>query len=383
MGKGDHIARIASSRDPVTARVVAELVDRLRDGAYEVGQALPTERALAVEFGVSRLVSRNAIEHLVHLGYVAKEPNCRPVVLTTRLASETAAPSTVYFWRYIAEGNREADAVLRGVQYEAECLGLNVAHSEAPSSNWDEIVHAEERFLSDAIADTNTFGIVLWYVGGSRNLPLLVRARELNIPIVFVDRLPPAAFDADYVGVDNIGSATAVVNHLIALGHKRIAHISNSDTASPVVERLAGYRRAMHHAKLPMNPQHVVREAPACEDWQAPRRALAYALLDGPKPPTALFCLNDRIAHGWTQVLREMGRRVPEDISVAGFDGIDYWGNEFEFLTTAIQPFEDIGARAVGLLERRRQPLLHSAFRQILLEAPLAVRKSTALLPRP
>jgi DNA-binding LacI/PurR family transcriptional regulator len=269
------------------------------------------------------------------------------------------------------------------VQYEADTLGLKVTHREAPSWDWEDILRAEAEFLSDAISDPDTYGIVLWYVGGSRNLPLLMKARDIGLPLVFVDRDPPAAFDADYVGTDNIGSACAVATHLMDLGHTRIAHITNSDTASTVVERLAGFKRALHKAGLASCPEHIVKEAPACDDWQAMRRALASTLFDSLHPPTALFCLNDRIAHGWIQVLREMGLRVPEDVSVAGFDGIDHWGKRNEFLTTAIQPFEDIGARAVGLLARRRQPQQPTAFRQVLLEAPLAVRNSTALFPKP
>ncbi|HEX6971857.1 MAG TPA: LacI family DNA-binding transcriptional regulator [Limnochordia bacterium] len=145
---------------------------------------------------------------------------------------------------------------------------------------------------------------------------------------------------------DNEGGAAAVVRHLIALGHRRIGFIAGPPNDAAGRRREAGYRRALAEAGLSPDP-----DACATGDFtEAGGRRAALALLQRRPDLTALFAASDLMAIGALQALREHGRRVPEEISVAGFDGIYVGRYVVPVLTTAEQPIYALGTRAAALL---------------------------------
>jgi LacI family transcriptional regulator len=255
----------------------------------------------------------------------------------------------------------------------------------AIGADWSEVHASEAQFLKRLAEDRDIEGLILWYLGGDENRPALETVRECGIPMVFLDRRPPLGFDADFVGVDNAGAAQRAVQHLISLGHRHIAHISNLDFVSTVEERFLGYRRALTHAGIPFRPELVLRDpGTSMEDYREDCAPLVEALIALPDAPTAVFAVNDIVAHRVVMAIRERGLRVPEDISVVGFDGIERWGTALPFLTTADQPFEHLGAVAAELLQERiGENTPATAYRHILLDAPLTVRGSTARRHRP
>ncbi|MBC8104274.1 MAG: substrate-binding domain-containing protein, partial [Cytophagales bacterium] len=109
-------------------------------------------------------------------------------------------------------------------------------------------------------------------------------------------------------------------------------------------------------------------------------KALLEELLALPNPPTALFTVNDIVAFHLLAAIRARGLRVPEDLAVVGFDGIEQGEQGVPFLTTVGQPFERIGSQAADLLLERMERGPGAAFRHVLLEAPVIVRASTRAL---
>lgn len=182
---------------------------------------------------------------------------------------------------------------------------------------------------------------------------------------------------ADVVTVDREQGAYAATRHLIALGHKRIALTVPPDTGSGLLRaRLLGYRRAHEEAGLPvderlfMAPDH---DYPGFEDGLA----LVPRVLNHPARPSALFCTNDRLAIGALRALYEAGRRVPEELALVGFDGIE----ESEFtvvpLTTVAQPMAEVAEQAVVLLvDRLGGTAPHAEPRRIVVSPRLIVRNS-------
>jgi len=239
--------------------------------------------------------------------------------------------------------------------------------TESPESA-EAFRRSEEAFLRRIVRDHDIEGVLLWYLGGNRNLPALQAVRAAGVPMVFLDRLPPPGFEADFVGVDNIGAAEAVVQHLLAQGHRRIAHVTNYDNASTVQERREGYHRALSRAGITPRPEWIL---------QGSETAAVEALLSQSEPPTAVFAVNDVTGLGIVGALRARGQRVPEDMAVAGFDGVERWLPGTPFLTTADQPFERIGSTAAELLLRRIMEGPALPYRHVLLDAPLAVHGST------
>ena len=148
--------------------------------------------------------------------------------------------------------------------------------------------------------------------------------------------------------VDNENGAYQVVRHLLYLGHRRIAHFSGGDLVG-AQQRVAGYRRALAEADIPLDDRLVVPGEFTAASGQRRMSAILEDRLIAPLP-TALFCANDSIASGCLETLTAHGLRVPEDISVAGFDDLPVSRMTSPALTTLRQPFRAMGRRAVELL---------------------------------
>jgi LacI family transcriptional regulator len=142
-------------------------------------------------------------------------------------------------------------------------------------------------------------------------------------------------------------------------------------------DRRRGYRAALAAAGILPNGAYEVEAEPEI----GPGREAAEHLLDLPEPPTAIFSFNDNIAIGAIQAARARGLSVPEDLSIVGFDDIEYATIVTPTLTTVRQPLAEMGRTAVSLLmrllERQRFETLH-----VELATRLVVRESTAP-PRP
>lgn len=145
---------------------------------------------------------------------------------------------------------------------------------------------------------------------------------------------------------DNVGGCRAVVGHLIALGHRRIACITGSPEQAATERRLLGYRQALESAGLPFVERAVV-EGDFTEEGG--RRAVDRLLAQYPEA-TAIFASNDLMAIGAIQRLSELSIEVPGKMSVAGFDGIRYGRYVTPELTTAVQPIGELGRRAATTL---------------------------------
>lgn len=149
--------------------------------------------------------------------------------------------------------------------------------------------------------------------------------------------------------VDNEWGAFLLVRHLITQGHRRIAHVTGSlDLREPQL-RCAGYRRALAEANIPADDTLIF---PAYYSLSAGQR-YAHELLERTLPdqrPTAIFCGNDTTAYGCVEILTAHGIRVPEQISVVGFDDSLMARVTQPALTTVCQPFRQMGLRAVDRL---------------------------------
>lgn len=165
--------------------------------------------------------------------------------------------------------------------------------------------------------------------------------RTTDVPVVLLnctaaDRSLPAVVPGDVAGGHR---ATEV---LIAAGHRRIAHITGEAWMTVSKDRKRGYRDALATADIPFDPA-LVREG----NWQLGSGYEAtLALMQLPRPPTAIFCGNDRMAVGCYEALKELGLRIPDDVSVIGFDNEEIAGQLLPKLTTLQFPRHLMGAWA-------------------------------------
>jgi DNA-binding LacI/PurR family transcriptional regulator len=158
------------------------------------------------------------------------------------------------------------------------------------------------------------------------------------------------------VGIDDVAAASTAMQHLISLGHRRIAHLGGSlvdqlDFAAPR-DRRAGYRRAMKSAGLPIDPAWEIEG-----DFTVHGGVQGMRSLLGLPPaalPTAVFAASDEMAIGAVAAVRRAGLRVPEDVSVIGID--DHEMAEFFDLTTVGQPAREQGRLAAAMLLAAMDP---------------------------
>jgi LacI family repressor for deo operon, udp, cdd, tsx, nupC, and nupG len=176
----------------------------------------------------------------------------------------------------------------------------------------------------------------------------------------------------DSVALDDEGAAVTATNHLLALGHRRIATICGPMREDCSQDRLAGYQQALAAAGVCVDP-HLVIEG----DWSATSGHEAFQrLVRLPEPPTAIFAQNDRMAIGVLRAAREAGLHVPDDLAVIGVDDMPLASYFDPPLTTMRQDLVEIGCQAAQLLIRAVEN--PGAERQHLrLPAELIVRKST------
>ncbi len=171
------------------------------------------------------------------------------------------------------------------------------------------------------------------------------RLAGTNVPIVLINNQHPGEF-ARSVGIDNVAASRQIVGHLVSLGHKRIAYIGDRSGYQSDTERLSGYRATLKLAKLTASPELLVRGDGKPEEGE---RA-ATQLLELADPPTAIFCYNDMTALGALRAATSRGLRVPEDISIAGFDDLFVASYTSPPLTTIRQPKQEMGRRAMSIL---------------------------------
>jgi LacI family transcriptional regulator len=170
-----------------------------------------------------------------------------------------------------------------------------------------------------------------------------------------------------------LGGYTATM-HLLDAGHRRIGFINGEGWIEAAAERLKGYRQALSTRDVPFDPQ-LVREG----DWQvASGHAHALALLRLPHPPTALFCANDLMAVGALEAARERGLRVPDQVSVVGYDDQDLARYTQPPLTTVLLPNYEMGRWAAeNLIDQVNGGVARRT--AMKMDCPLVARDSVAL----
>ncbi|MBI3962307.1 MAG: LacI family DNA-binding transcriptional regulator [Deinococcus sp.] len=202
-----------------------------------------------------------------------------------------------------------------------------------------------------------------------RNRAAVQSALDQGTPVVIIE-WPGNIPGTDVVQVDNVLGARLGTEHLIQLGHRRVALINWVLGSVIAGDRLKGYKQALAAAKIPFDPALL-----ATYDFNDPDRdAVILKLLALPDPPTAVLAVSDAIAIATMRTLHRHHRRVPRDLSIVGYDDT-LAALSTPQLTSVAQPIYQLGTTAAQLLldqDRKRHP------RRVTLEPTLVVRDSTA-----
>jgi LacI family transcriptional regulator len=192
-----------------------------------------------------------------------------------------------------------------------------------------------------------------------------------GIPYTLIDRVVPG-IDADVVQGDSFGGARSLIQHLISLGHRRIAILAESESVSTSRDRRRGYREALEAAGIRPMPELLVETT---VDLQGGYRGMN-GLLHLTPPPSAVFCINNLVAAGAMKSIRERGLTVPGDVALVAFDDIDHEVALSPFLTVIPQPAESFGMIAAHLLLDRVLGHAPANRRMVVLPSEMIVRES-------
>nr|WP_300149027.1 LacI family DNA-binding transcriptional regulator [Propionicimonas sp.] len=213
--------------------------------------------------------------------------------------------------------------------------------------------------------------------------------REVELPLV-PDATPTVVLDgrpadpgarADWVVPDEAAGAFAATRHLVRAGHRRIALCNVASTQFVARDlRRAGYERALAEAGIAVDPALVVE---ASDPGVAAGRQAAARLLASPDRPTGVFCFSDQIAFGFYQIAHQVGLRIPEDLSIVGFDNQQFVADALlPGLTTVQLPHHDMGVWAARQAIARIRGTGEPAPTHRLMPCPLVERESVGP-PRP
>ncbi|MER5946923.1 LacI family DNA-binding transcriptional regulator [Streptomyces sp. NPDC001904] len=206
--------------------------------------------------------------------------------------------------------------------------------------------HSDEAVAEEKLLDQSLDGVVLATATTDSRLPALLERR--GMPYVFLNRDTGQAGDFASV-VDNEGGGRLVAKELVGLGHRRIAGIFGASNTTTGRERELGFRLALADAGIGLPEDRVVRGAFEYETGYA---ALP-ALLAAAEPPTAVFCGNDVVAIGVLNAALKAGVKVPDDLTVVGFDDLPMAAWEVFRLTTVRHDLSELACQAARLLVRR------------------------------
>lgn len=254
--------------------------------------------------------------------------------------------------------------IIRGVQDEARALGLGTVVSavhpdEADRGRW--LDNVRRRASDGAVMVTTTL-----------DARLDAELAELDVPVVVVDPAGLPDLDVPTVGATNWAGGWSATEHVASLGHRVIGYVAGPQQMLCARARLAGHRAALDAAGLPPDSPVEVGEF----DYASGSRA-ADVLLERSERPTAVVAASDHLALGVVEAARRRGLRVPQDLSVVGFDDLpgSRWASPP--LTTVRQPMAEMGRLAVRTIGRRLDGEAVDVMR-VELATRLVVRQSTA-----
>jgi LacI family transcriptional regulator len=254
--------------------------------------------------------------------------------------------------------------VARGVEDTTAIKGYNVIFC-----NTDEDREKEAKYLN-ILLQRRVDGIII--APSSNDKDYLLSLKRHNVPCVLVDRRVNG-FNADVVRSDSREGARLLTQHLIDLGHRRIALLAGPSRVFTSRERLAGYIETLQKNNIPVD-DGLIKEGMFEEVG-----GFQYAkeILECEPRPTAIFAANLSIAIGALQALREAGVRVPEDIGLVCFDDLPQVSVIYPFLTVWAQRPYAMGVAAAELLvDRMTSKSRRHKIREIIIDADLIIRKS-------
>ncbi|MDD5698290.1 MAG: GntR family transcriptional regulator [Victivallaceae bacterium] len=361
---------------PLYHQIKLLIIGDIQKRKLQKGDCIDKELDLCQKYKVSRITIRRAIADLVRENllyrisgrgtYVARALELDDVSLENENQITLVVPDVQDLVSSVIYSGIEAEADRRGYEVIIHSAGRNIDR---------------ENYYLSRLIKRNSLGAVILPNWGKSNAIQIFELKRHNFPFVLIDRYF-RDIETDYVITDNLAGAFELVSYLISLGHKRIGFIGGLDATSGN-DRLEGYKKALSRHGLIIEEDLIVsldpnRFASSQMEPEGGGYIECKKLLKLKSPPTAVFAACDPLAYGAMRTIKDFGLKVPEDISVVGFDDLKFSALLDVPLTTAAQPFREIGETAMRILLDKIEGK-DKDLRQIILKPRLIVRKSTTV----
>lgn len=234
---------------------------------------------------------------------------------------------------------------------------------------------AEKRIV-DLLTSKEVDGLIITpSLDAQADLSHIFDLKRRNVPFVLLEEV--RGVQANLVDIDNVAASHKAVKYLIEHGHERIAHFAGPSYSMHSEERIQGVRQAYSESHLVFNRELIVEAGAHLNDGY--QSGLAYfKALDPERYPTAITCYNDLVATGLLRALRELGLRIPDDVSIIGCDDLEISEYLSVPLSSIRSPKFEMGRCATEILIRNIEASRVPPLEKEYLEAELVLRASTA-----
>ena len=342
------------------------LIEQIEQGVFKPNDKIPTEEEFSQLTGLARATIRQAIQNLVNMGYLIRKKRLGTFVLQDK--------------RHI-EKKTMVGILIPDIRTGYSPILARGAEDEASRSNYSLILcNTDDLFVkaeyhADRLIEIGISGVIFVPTAADeiKNLQVISKLNRKNIPVVLADRTVPGE-NLDCVTTDNFNGAYILTEYLVQRGHRKIA-ITLSDKFSTEKERLAGYKKALQDYNVTIDPVNIkIHSGPYAEKAYM---KIARSLLKEKDNVTAIFAGHDRIAYVIYSVAEEMGIRIPDDLSIVGYDDLRPTCSHMVSLTTMHQPIYEMGQESMRLIMRRLSGEANDP-QKVILNSTLKVRESVA-----
>ncbi|WP_343210256.1 GntR family transcriptional regulator [Anaerolentibacter hominis] len=351
--------------------LMEQLKEDITSGKIKPGEKLPSENELSDRYHLSRHTVRKALAILINEGYVVAEHG-RGTFCSERMRhmkqSRNIAVITTYLSDYIFP------RLIQGIDRVLTANGYSIILKNTGNSRTNEARALEDILTKDIdglIIEPSKSQILC------RHMNLYGLLDEYEIPYIFIQGFYPQMEEKPHILMDDCRGGYLVTKYLLDTGHKKIAGIFKADD-SQGSERHKGYVQAIQEAGIPYDPDMVVWFH--TEDRRTKPALMAVRMAEQGRLPDGFVCYNDQIALEVIKALREKRVRIPEDVSVTGYDNSAISENGIINLTTIVHPQERLGEMAAELLlEQMNHIPLEQSRVERMIQPELIVRDSTRI----
>lgn len=356
-----------------------DLIGKIQSGELSPGAKLPTEIELAKMYNVSRITVNHALKKLSENNIIYRVKKGGTFINGKRKAkSQLIVP--IILQNSFNENMRIFESASRYALLNNCFLDLHISDNKIE----------KERKLLTRILEMPISGVIIYPVQSYQNIDLYSLLQIRKIPFVFLDR-EITGIRTSCVYPANKQSIYEMVRQLVELGHRRIAYFAiTDDMASSELARFRGYCEGMTSCGIPIRSNYLLQLKGYQQRFTSNTHTFGQMsfesrcaqcvqqILEMEDPPTAIICTNDVNALTLMDMLQKKGKRIPEDISITGFDNLAATLTHKPLITTMEQNFEEMGKTAVqAILQLIESP---TVFRNYTIPVKSLNRESVAAL---